>query len=85
MNDNEIIKALECCKSTDYEQCKECPLNTGRDFCSEKLHGESLEIIKRQKTEIDILIRKNETLKDEISELQYEIAELKAKLKGGVE
>ena len=56
MTDNEIIKALECCKDTEYGRCKGCPLNTGRDFCSEKLHGESFEIINRQKTEIEALI-----------------------------
>ena len=37
----------------------------------------ALDIIKQRDTEIDILIRKKEALKDEISELKAEVERLK--------
>ena len=81
MNDNEIIKALECCMNG---HCKDdCPFCADRDNCY-KLDDFVLDLITRQKadlkqkdTEIDILIRKKETLKDEVSELRAEAERLK--------
>ena len=53
MKDNEIIKALECCADEDAP-CSECPI--GRDYdCRLKLAIRSLEIINRQKAEIENL------------------------------
>ena len=54
MTDNEIIKALECCSSDDAN-CDDCPANkycTNDDFC---LTGAILDLIKRQKAEIERL------------------------------
>lgn len=52
MTDNEIIKALECCGD---KNCKYCP-NFSEDIeCSEKLIKLSLDLIKRQKAEIEKL------------------------------
>ena len=65
MKENEIIKALECC-SIRNTNCKECPYYLEKD-CVEK---DALDLIQKKNTEIDILIRKNETLKDEVSRLQ---------------
>lgn len=45
--------------------------------CRYELLKEILELIERQDEEIDILIRKKETLRDEICELQTEINRLK--------
>ena len=42
--------------------------------------GRLLDIINRQNAEIDILIRKNETLKDEVSELQLKNASYNAEI-----
>lgn len=77
MTDNEIIKALECCgKNT----CRECIYNTSDDrfdlTCTTNMAKDALDIINRQQTEIDILIRKKETLRDEIAEKQAEIDKL---------
>lgn len=81
MTDNEIIKVLECCsKSKSNEECKKlgCPFfDKDIDMCgtinSETIiQVNALDLIKRQKTEIDILIRKKEALKDEIAEKQAE-------------
>ena len=72
MTDEQIVKALECCKNEDID-CNECPVF---DFCNGNTFGmisEVLDLINRQKTEIDILIRKKESLRDEISQLQNEV------------
>ncbi len=93
MKDNEIIKALECCNG--FEWCPdECPYYTqefkGTANCLDEKEGimaKALDLINRQKaeikqkdTEIDILIRKKETLRDEISELQRKNSELEIEL-----
>ena len=83
MTDDEIIKALELCGHCP-EVCKKCPLSDEDENCSEILIKECFGFVKRQRaeieqkdTEIDILIRKKETLKDEVSELRSEIERLR--------
>ena len=53
MTDNEIIKALEC-HAGDAEVCKLCPL-TNEEWCSVKLARKTLDLINRQKAEIERL------------------------------
>lgn len=75
-DDDEIIKALECCIKSE---CSKCPLK--RSFCSENVAMEyALDLINRQKAEIekkdieiDILIRKKDALDDEVADLQAEV------------
>ena len=59
MTDNEIIKALECCiKSDSRDDCMKCPL--GKLFyqeCSRDLMKDALDLINRQKAELDDLKR----------------------------
>ena len=56
MTDNEIIKAWECCENWEStKDCDDCPVNVG---CSQKLAKYSLDLIKRQKAEIEDLIYK---------------------------
>ena len=57
MTDNEIIKALECCKKDD---CDNLPNNFGN--CYANLSGYALDLIKRKQAEIDRLERYNEIL-----------------------
>lgn len=80
LKDNETIKALEIC-ATYGAKCTDCPafVKVDRSNCKNVLVG-ALDIINRQKTEIDILIRKKETLRDEISELQRKNSELEIEL-----
>lgn len=69
MTDNEIIKALECC-STDGRTCEECPYNeqtTDENFCDEKLQADALDLINRQKAEIE---RLNEKIKSIYKEME---------------
>lgn len=54
MTDNEIIKALECCTDESYENCNECPYSIDTVSCERmKLLEDSLDLINRQKAEIE--------------------------------
>lgn len=54
MTDNEIIKALECCISSGFDECLQCPLHN--DFYPNTCHYErtkmAADLINRQKAEI---------------------------------
>ncbi len=81
--DEEVIKALECCvKSSHFGECFEnnCPLvsENGCKVGKETLYPYALDLITRQKAEIDILVRKHDTLLDEIAEKNAEIERLNA-------
>ena len=55
MTDTAVIKALECC-SEHVRNCAECPLNvTSLDHCSTRLAQNVLNLINRQKAEIERL------------------------------
>ena len=55
MTDNEIIKALECCNSPFSEhRCKDCPMQ-GNFRCSYYTINIALDLINRQKAEIERL------------------------------
>lgn len=54
ITDNEIIKALELCANRTIHSCKFCPCNSGIE-CNKKLNEGALDLIKRQKTEIERL------------------------------
>lgn len=57
-NDNEIIKALECCVQNTREACVECPIGfEGRDLCLNVAMEEAIGLINRQKAEIERLER----------------------------
>lgn len=53
MNDNDIIKALECCYITN--DCYACPLNQECPNGSDNIHILSLDLITRQRAEIEEL------------------------------
>ena len=57
MSDNEIIKALECCIDCD---CKNCPCQTENGHCMEIDETLILDLINRQKAEIENLREENE-------------------------
>ncbi len=52
MTDNDIIKALQCCINCD---CKNCPCKTEDGHCLEIDEKSILDLIIRQKTEIERL------------------------------
>ena len=58
MTDNEIIKALECCRVGKMDDCDNCPMFTqpklsSTKLCTEFVMGQALNIINRQKEEIE--------------------------------
>ena len=56
MTDNEIIKALECCSIDDHiGVCKECPFTDVCDEDEQALQKHALDLINRQKAEIERL------------------------------
>lgn len=79
MTDNEIIQALECCCDDCGKSCevKHCPMIAECQTDINALEKSALALINRQKAEIDILIRKKETLRDEITEKDAEIDRLR--------
>jgi hypothetical protein len=83
MTDNEIIKALECCKTSDSDSCKKCPLYNGNNPCKENLDEHIFELIKRLQTKnsellIGMKILKRKAQKD-LSEKLYEKIEQNSK------
>ncbi len=66
MTDNEIIKALECCGSNgwgeeDIRPCDNCPMQECED-CEVELPDYALNLINRQKAEIEQLKLENRVL-----------------------
>ena len=77
MSDNEIIKALEECGGVG--DCKGCSLNDlgGIDKCISTLAQNTLDLINRQKAEVEALINGQEALQKHIAEQKAEIEGLK--------
>lgn len=66
MNDNDIIKALECCLDNDIldTNCKECPLKKQNPECMDIMMKAILDLINRQKAEIERLKKENNQFAD---------------------
>ena len=81
MTDNEIIKALECCVKDDEGVrgfCnKGCPLFGKGEDCPEFLRRNALDLINRQKAEIERLKDYNENLLSANTALSNEILEIR--------
>ena len=71
MTDNEIIKALECCRD---DTCVSCPICT-EGLCNGGLHKNTLDLINRQKAEIESLKHRKTELQIRNQELQHEKSE----------
>ena len=56
MTDEQIIKALECCRSDLGNMCSICPsFDLDNDYCADELHEHALDLINRQQAEIESL------------------------------
>ena len=77
MTDNEIIKALECCYT--YFDCDGCPFE---EPCSglNVLTENTLDLINRQKAEIERLQKSNEEMFCTISKQDAEITQLQKRI-----
>lgn len=63
MNDNDIIKALECCRGGKREYgCNKCPLYCRVPACTGHLTEAALDLINRQKAENKTLTEYNDNL-----------------------
>lgn len=79
--DNEIIRALGCCGNNDnINFCSICPYylqGKDNDFCQEDLHRASLDLINRQKANLQEVITLNSKLEAELVEQRSELKILK--------
>ena len=56
MTDNEIIKALECCSHRNEDlPCDGCPAYNIAQMCMEDLMSDAIDLINRQKAEVEQL------------------------------
>ena len=76
MTDNEIIKANACCANEGFQNCKYCPLYIEHQPCNKTLLPKiTLDLLNRQKVEIDELRKENFELKDGYFQKRYEETE----------
>ena len=77
MTDNEIIKALECCKSA-VASCEECPMYVEGVIChGYELNRKALALIISQQAEIERLKIENQSLRS--AAVSYKIHDNKAR------
>lgn len=69
MNDNEIIKALECCFLSECT-CKDCPYSAFEICDTAKMINTVIDLINRQKAEIERLKDKYECIYQPIAEVK---------------
>ena len=87
MSNNEIIKALECCRKAPLKECKECPYYE-EEWCKVFLKRDALDLINRLQAdnkEYDELIEhyddEQTDMRSEILYLQEENKVLRSELK----
>ncbi len=77
MGDNEIVKALECCIESD---CDNCPWDE-QTACNEYMRQDALNLINRQKAEVERLKAQCENTQIGYNFAKVEVERLKALLK----
>ena len=78
LTDNEIIKALECCnKPIGKTECGICPLYHSAGRCTENMLTNALDLINRQKAEIERLYKENDRLSQCVLYHEGDIADAK--------
>ena len=82
MTDNDIIKALECC--ANLEACEGCPMSSldkyDTDSCERQIMLYALDLINRQKAEIQAQRENIHNRKAEANRLNSKIRSLKAEI-----
>ena len=77
LTDNEIIKALECCSNDcDGSGCGNCPLGDVYPDC--ELDGQIIDLINRQKAEIERLNKANTSVVEHLKKARRQIKAAKA-------
>lgn len=64
MTDNEIIKALECCSNEPTLNCRNCPYERACNMGKSDMQRDALDLISRQKAEIERLRQANKDICD---------------------
>ena len=74
MKDKEIIKALEYCFANDWNRakCDKCKFYTGTIGCVDDLKSASIDLINRQKAEIERLEKLQEETEKALKEREQE-------------
>lgn len=85
MKDEQIIKALECCATDDGDDCFQCPYGNivykpGNGGCVNRCRKEALDLINRQKIEIEGLQERISYLEESIDCSRKEYNKLLQKL-----
>lgn len=80
MTDNEIIKALECCFTNDWNRtkCDKCKFYTGTLDCVEDLKCASIDLITRQQAELERLKIENQSLRGAANSYKVHYESLKS-------
>ena len=82
MTDNEIIKALECC---DNCFCEECSYKPKLHNCREELCHDAVDLINRQKAEINRLNLKLEAVQEAKDQIEKDVFNAEMNLDGLLE
>ena len=90
MNDNEIVKALECCAMGSYPACRECPYHDQyiNRNCIAKRNDDIKDLINRQQAEIEKLNKarqKQAVFLGEEREQKYELIDKLSKANTEIE
>lgn len=80
LTDNEIIKALECHTGNNSKRCQVCPYTIYGCYCLDHLHPDLLDLINRQKAEIEKLEKENTVFREIIKKQDDEISALRKDL-----
>lgn len=72
MTDNEIMKALECCRA-ETVLCPQCPLKDVGYTCEDKLTGYAFDLVNHQKAEINTLESERNNYKEWYLSLANEV------------
>lgn len=75
MTDEQIIKALECCATDETDDCFQCPYDNivykpGNGGCVNRCRKDALDLINRQKVEIERLLQKLQQARVEAIQLK---------------
>lgn len=64
MNENDVIKAMECCSTCSGTECHNCPYksNNLERYCAFQLAHDALDLIKKKNAEIENLKADKEAL-----------------------
>ena len=89
LTDSEIVKALELCQLEDTTVCESCPLGKLYPYCDDVLAPVTVDLINRQKAEIERLQEENHIYNEANHIIAYqrnqrdkEIVELQKQIKG---